>query len=290
MTWVQGLRHGAALHPRRAAMVILGLFVLVMTLPVLILGTEDLTNGTGTLDFETLTGGLPWQIILTTALLGGVWLLGWWRLTLLRSQLDRRGLRPLYATLAYPLLGMIVFTAFLREQDSAHSPLSVLGLVLALNFFVGLSEELLFRGIIFGALRQKNRLITAIFVSSIAFGALHLVNAGVGQGLQQTLFQIINATALGVLFCGLTLSANSLWPAIVLHMIWNSYAMMGVASAEVLGEVPGAPVEPPDLSPWSLTLPALILLIAMAILYGYRLNAGIRFRDVVPGPKANHPI
>ena len=70
-------------------------------------------------------------------------------------------------------------------------------------------------------------------------------------------------------------------------MIWNSYAMMGVASAEVMGNVPGAPVEAPDLTPWSLVLPGLILLIAIAILYGYRHYSGVRLRDVVPGQLAN---
>lgn len=278
------LRHRALAAPRRTASVITGVFALIVVGPLFFLGPIDATGGTGTLDFDTLVAGLPWQILLTVGLLLAVALLRWWRLTLLTTRVHTRGLRPLYLTMAYPLVGIVTFTALLGSEPGAPSPVRVLGVVLALNFFVGLSEELLFRGIMFGALRQKNRLITAVIVSSIAFGLLHLVNVGVGQNLQQTLFQVINASALGVLFCALALSANSLWPAVILHMVWNGYAMMGVATAEVLGNVPGAPVEAPDLSPWSLLLPSLILLIAGAILYGYRQSHGVALTAVVPGP------
>ncbi len=275
-------RKMAAARPRTTALTIVGLFVFFVTAPVLLFGPEDMTGGTGTLDLETLTSGLPWQIIVTLVLLAIVALLGWWRLTLLWSPLDRRGLRALYFTLAYPLLGIATFTYFLSGQDTPRSPWEILALVLALNFFVGLSEELLFRGILFGALRQKNRMITAIIVSSVAFGLLHIVNAGIGQDATQTLFQVINATALGVLFCALALAANNIWPAIVLHMIWNSYAMMGVASAEVMGDTVATPAEPLAFSLWSLLLPFLILLIAIAILYGYKQARGVRLSDVVP--------
>lgn len=279
-----GWRYRAATRPRLTALMIIGLFVAFVSAPILFFGPEDMTGGTGLLDFETLTGGLQWQITLSIALLACVACLGWWRMTLLWAPLDRRGLRPLYLTMAYPLIGIVTFTYFLQNQGGPRSPFEVLGMVLALNFFVGLSEEVLFRGILFGALRHRHRLITAIVISSIAFGALHLVNAGIGQNAEHTLFQVINATALGALFCALTLAANNLWPAIGLHMVWNSYAMMGVASAEVMGETTTAAVDPLPLSPWSFLLPALILLIAIAILYGYSQYTRNRLRDVVPPP------
>lgn len=280
-----GLRQAANRAPRTVALAIIAAFAAFMFLPIILLGPQDFTDGDGTLGFDTLMGGLPMQVVLTVVLLLCVAVLGWWRRTLLLTPLDRRGLRPLYITLAYPLFGIGTFMLFLAAEDGPRSPFEILGLVLLLNFFVGLSEELLFRGILFGALRQHNRLVTAIIISSVAFGFLHLVNAGAGQGLQQTAFQIINATALGVLFCALALAANSLWPAVVLHMVWNAYAMMGVAAAEFMGEVPGASVEPPDLSPWSLLLPGLILLIAIAILYGYRHTHGVRLTQVIPGTR-----
>ena len=281
---LSGFRQRANSAPVRTAGIILAAFVLVMLMPLVILGPVDLTDGTGTLDFETLTYGLPWQIVLTLALLLCVFVIGWWRRSLLTSQLDRRGLRPLYITLAYPLFGIVTFTALYGAEGSGRGPFEILALVLCLNFFVGLSEELLFRGIVFGALREKTRLASAIAISSVLFGLLHLVNAGAGQDMQQTLFQVINATALGVLFCALAISANSLWPAVLLHMVWNAYAMMGVVVAENMGQIPGAYAETPDLSPWSLLLPSLILLIALAILYGYRQTHHVRLTAIVPGP------
>lgn len=279
---LNALRRRANRHPQTAAIAIIGVFVLFLFAPVLIFGPEDTTGGTGTLNFETLTSGLPLQIMVSGVLLVIVGLLGWWRMTLLWSRLDRRGLRALYFTLAYPLMGIVVISLALNTGENTRNPRDVLLLVLGLNFFVGLSEELLFRGILFGALRQKNRLITAIVVSSVAFGLLHLVNAGVGQSADQTLFQVINATALGVLFCALTLITNNLWPAIMLHMVWNSYAMMGLASNEVMNESPETAVPAADLSAWALLVPTLILLIGIAILYGYRHASQVRLRDIVP--------
>ncbi|MEL6572682.1 MAG: type II CAAX endopeptidase family protein [Pseudomonadota bacterium] len=281
---LNALRARADRHPQTTAIAIIGLFVLFILAPVLLLGPEDTTGGTGTLNFETLTSGLPLQIIVSAVLLLIVGVLGWWRMTLLWSRLERRGLRALYFTLAYPLLGIVVITLVLNDGETGRNPRDVLLLVLVLNFFVGLSEELLFRGILFGALRQKNRLITAIVVSSIAFGLLHVVNAGVGQSADQTLFQVINAASLGVLFCALTLTTNNLWPAIMLHMVWNSYAMMGLASTEVMPESPETALTPTDLSAWAFLVPTLILLIGIAILYGYRHASQVRLRDVVPPP------
>lgn len=281
---LNALRRRADRHPQTTAVAIIGLFVLFILAPVLLLGPEDTTGGTGTLNFDTLTSGLPLQIIVSVVLLMIVGVLGWWRMTLLWSRLERRGLRALYFTLAYPLLGIVVITLVLNDGENARNPRDVLLLVLVLNFFVGLSEELLFRGILFGAMRQKNRLMTAIVVSSVAFGLLHVVNAGVGQSAEQTLFQVINATALGVLFCALTLTTNNLWPAIMLHMVWNSYAMIGLASSEVMSESAETAPPPADLSAWALLVPTLILLIGIAILYGYRQTAQIRLRDIVPPP------
>ncbi len=285
--WLIKLRLRAKTHQQATAMAILGLFILIFTAPFIFFGTTDLTGGTGNLDFAALVSGLPWQIMLTALLLALVWLLDWWDITLVTARMQNWAIKPLFATLIYPLVGIVTFSLFLFNAEAAQNPLGILGMVLALNFFVGLSEEVLFRGFVFGALRHRHSLATAIIVSSIAFGALHLVNAGVGQGLSETLFQMLNATALGVLFCSLVLQGHSLWPAILLHMIWNSYAMMGVASAEFMGNVPGTAVEAPDLSPWSLLLPGIITLIAVAVLYQYCSRTGHRLTAVVPvtGPQ-----
>jgi len=131
-------------------------------------------------------------------------------------------------------------------------------------------------------LRQKHRLITAVLVSSVAFGLIHFVNAVSGQSLEQTLFQVITTSALGLLLCALVLQCNSLWPAIALHMLWNSFVMMGLAAAEARGDMT-VDVEAPDqLSLLTVMLPICVTLIAVTVLRNYAKRAGISLFDVVP--------
>lgn len=280
--WLTQVRQRARERADVTASCVVGLFALFLVAPLILYGPFDATAGSGTFDFDTLTSGIVWQVLVSLVLLAIVSFLAWRDLTKLTGKIDRIGLRPLYAILVYPIVGVAAFTFLLLEGTPERSAMEILLTVLLLNFFVGLSEELLFRGFLFGGLRQRFRLITAIMLSSVAFGMLHLINAGAGQSLPETLFQIINAAALGTLFCGLVLQANSLWPAIILHMVWNTYAMMGIATTEELPDLQGDQAIIADLSLWSLLLPALIGLTAWGVLYTYTRRTGVRLRDCVP--------
>lgn len=280
--WLKNFRLRARERASLTATSVVGLFVVFLVAPLIFYGPFDATAGSGTFDFETLTSGITWQIVVSLVLLAIVAFLAWGDLTKLSTKVDRIGLRPLYAILVYPIVGVVAFTFLLLDTAPERSAVEVLLTVLLLNFFVGLSEEVLFRGFLFGGLRQRFRLINAIILSSVAFGMLHLINAGAGQSIPETLFQIINAAALGGLFCGLVLQANSLWPAIILHMVWNTYAMMGIATTEDMPTIPGEQIAVVDLSLWSLILPALITLTAFGVLFSYSKRTGVRLLDYVP--------
>ena len=87
---------------------------------------------------------------------------------------------------------------------------------------VGFLEELIFRGFLFEALRQKS-LKTAVIVSSLTFGAGHFLNLfnGSGMSLHAVLFQIVMAVLLGFLFVMLYLRSGSLIPCILSHQTIN---------------------------------------------------------------------
>ena len=75
------------------------------------------------------------------------------------------------------------------------------------------AEELLCRGYMFGALRERYNVWVAGIVNSLLFGALHLANPGV------TVLSVVNI----VLF-GLALSVaklESLWFCVAVHTTWN---------------------------------------------------------------------
>lgn len=261
-------------HPRSIALVAFSLLTAIYVLPYVFLGAVDVTEGTGVLTFDALTGGVIWQIVLTVLILCMVWAVGWDDITGLRGPRDKAGMVSAYWIGAYPAIGAITFATALFSADHVSSPIAVIAVVLTLNLFVGMSEEIMFRGIIFGAIREKHTLFTAVCVSSIAFGFLHLVNLGMGQAFSLTAFQVLNATVLGVLFCALRLQTNSIWPPIFLHMIWNSYVMLGQAVVESSAEpLPNAAAST-QLQPAALILPLLFLIVAVWVFYRYTRRTG----------------
>ena len=235
---IGGLRRAANRHPRGTALVVLALFAAIYALPILLMGPVDLTEGTGMIDFSNLVINVTPQAALAGVILAIVALLGWWRQTGLTSPIDWRGWRLCAWIIAVPAGLLLVVMAAILMQDPGPDYVLMLALILLFNLFVGIFEETLFRGVVFHGLRARHGLWTALFASSLLFGAFHAVNLAIGQDLLFTLLQILNAFALGLFFAALVLQSNSLWPAIVLHAIWNSYAMSGQLAMQVIYDEP----------------------------------------------------
>ena len=77
------------------------------------------------------------------------------------------------------------------------------------------AEELLTRGYMLGALRQRYPLWLAVAVNSLFFGALHLFNPGI------TLLSFLNVTLFGVFASIAMIRFESIWFCIALHTAWN---------------------------------------------------------------------
>lgn len=91
----------------------------------------------------------------------------------------------------------------------------------------GIMEEFLFRycclTLILYSLRTKSYQIElAVFLSSLIFGSFHLVNLTGGQSLMATLFQVLFATCMGILYGAVYLYTNNLLCPIVYHGIFDS--------------------------------------------------------------------
>ena len=74
-------------------------------------------------------------------------------------------------------------------------------------------EELFFRGLLYGGLRSRSRLVPALLLSGILFGLFHL-NVGV----------LVPFAAIGVLFAWAVERSGSLWTSIGAHAAFNSVA------------------------------------------------------------------
>lgn len=88
---------------------------------------------------------------------------------------------------------------------------------------VGFLEEIIFRGLLFNAMRRDNER-AAIIVSSLTFGIGHIINLfnGSGAALLPSLLQIVYATSAGFMFVMIYKKSKSLIPCILIHAAFNS--------------------------------------------------------------------
>lgn len=88
---------------------------------------------------------------------------------------------------------------------------------------VGFLEEIIFRGLLFEAMRENNVKI-AIVVSSITFGIGHIINLinSSGTELLPNLLQVIYAIAAGFMFVMMYYKSKSLIFCIISHGVFNA--------------------------------------------------------------------
>lgn len=94
------------------------------------------------------------------------------------------------------------------------------------TIFVGLFEEIFFRGIIEEELLENysnndKEVITSILISGLIFGAIHLTNLLMGQDLLSTLIQFIQTSAIGILFGTIYYKTRNIWSLIFLHGFYD---------------------------------------------------------------------
>ncbi len=77
------------------------------------------------------------------------------------------------------------------------------------------AEELLTRGYMMGAVRQRYKVWVAAAVNSLFFGALHLLNNGI------TVLSFVNIVAFGLALSVVMVKLESLWFCIAVHTAWN---------------------------------------------------------------------
>lgn len=130
--------------------------------------------------------------------------------------------------------GLVAFTfavlaALGAYQFGGVNALSIVMLVpLAELVLVGMAEEMVFRGVIFGVTERSLGSKLAIVISALVFSLAHLPNQGV------SVLAIAAITAYGVMQAALYMKTRSLWICIGTHIGWN-YCLSQVFSSTVSG-------------------------------------------------------
>lgn len=82
-------------------------------------------------------------------------------------------------------------------------------------------EELLFRGYLYGKLRQVASVLATVVITSVAFGAAHLW-VGPGSPLQWAV--MIDTFTLSIMLCVLRGYTGAIWAGVIVHAIKNGLA------------------------------------------------------------------
>ena len=124
-------------------------------------------------------------------------------------------------------------------------------LYIAAMLCVGFLEEVIFRGLLFEAMRKDSEK-AAVIVSSVTFGIGHIINLinGSGAELLTNLLQVVYATAAGFMFVMMYYKSKSLLVCIAAHSVFNALSVfaneasakteMRIVSALLLTVISGA--------------------------------------------------
>lgn len=100
-------------------------------------------------------------------------------------------------------------------------PLSVMAFVFINTALVGFSEETMFRGVLFQGFRKAMPIWAAIALSTILFGAVHVLNGFVTGDFVAATVQAVAAGMSGLMYMALLIRTGSIWPSIVMHALWD---------------------------------------------------------------------
>lgn len=167
-------------------------------------------------------------------------------------------------------------------RGEAFSEIDVEGWIRGVIFLcaVAFAEEILSRGVIFGAL-LRHGLFVAVVGSSLIFGLMHL-NGYIGEYFDpwRAYWHVVSAMTFGVFACALMVVTRSIWMPITLHAFSNA----GLLFRDIT-EATAIQSKPISVDFWSgviYPLPSVITFVIPALAL-FWINAGTPLHPVLRG-------
>jgi membrane protease YdiL (CAAX protease family) len=105
-----------------------------------------------------------------------------------------------------------------KQKDIAESFGTLPVQILLIVVVAPVSEEVCFRGMLYGGLREKLPRFAAALIGGLIFGGLHVLTG---------LSAVPPLMVFGVVLCLLYEKTGAIWPGIMLHMLNNTFALLG---------------------------------------------------------------
>lgn len=231
----------------------IALILVIIWAAITIVVPEWQAQGRTTLQ-ELVTRDLAWGVAGSAAfLVAAAWLAGWHDLGL-----KAPGPRGWWKLLWLPALYLAVLGGLGITTGKFAAAVAVM--MLANMAMVGFSEELAFRGVLWGAARRALPFWAGFVLVSAAFGLVHVLNALLTGELAAAGVQATNAFMSGSAFLALRIRTRSLLPVMAVHGLWD-FTVFLVGSGAAPG--PAAPA-----AAWQEQLTYGLMLTGPLFLYG----------------------
>ena len=225
-------------NPLLTAILIVILYGLWFVIPMFIKEVDP--NAHGIKGIEGSIAMWSSELITATVLAILISLLGWWK-QIGFTHIEKGGLKFLIPIFLIALLFLNL--AWLQDQSGKwllgfESPAQLLSLV-AVILLLGFVEEGVFRGALFYGLSTKFTPLFTVILTAAIFGLFHFVNLFQGASFDQTLYQVIHASAMGFLYASLRLRLSAIWPLMLMHGFWDFslFVLQSAQTQEKTGEM-----------------------------------------------------
>ncbi len=130
---------------------------------------------------------------------------------------------------AETVVGLMINVAILQGQNEIYTlrPIHEILMFPFFMFFIGIAEEVIFRGII--AESMKNVFVNkdkGAIISGILFGLMHLVNLRHCETMG-VLVQVCGAAAAGIIFADIYYYSGTIWTSVILHSVCDFSSLIG---------------------------------------------------------------
>ncbi|AKJ37550.1 CPBP family intramembrane glutamic endopeptidase [Methanosarcina barkeri] len=149
----------------------------------------------------------------------------WWDKVGWKGPNDLHDLRLLWlpALFLFIMLVIVLFTGL--------PPIRILLIVIINTLMVGISEELMFRGVLFHGASSSFGIWRAVWITAIVFGSVHTLNSLITGDFNASVFQAFFAGMFGVWAVALRVRLDTVIPLIIIHWLWDCLAFLTGSSA-----------------------------------------------------------
>lgn len=216
---------------KAAVCAVLAIVLLIITqLAAFLLGSVPVVMGLPQAAGNVISAILyPLFALLALKLLCGVFL----GVKLADCRITRYKIKPVWAAAAFimPSIvvgGLLMFAGHWENPalDGMQTAVLVTQSVFLVGLAVGTVEEAVFRGVIMKALEIRWGKGVAVVVPSVLFAVAHVLNGGLS--VTSFLQLLLAGSVVGVLFSLVTYESGSIWPAALMHSIWNIFMASGI--------------------------------------------------------------